>query len=489
MSKVQNVIPNVLVILDGFGLAKPSNRNAVYLANPVNFNNYYTTYSHTKLTNWGESVGLPKGEMGNSEAGHMTIGAGRVVKQNSLLINDHIASGEFFKNKELINISKNFKGNYVHIAGLLSNAQVHSSVKHLIACYQFFSNQNIKTYFHLFSDGRDSGTNDFLSFFNKLPSEIKRSVVTVSGRYYAMDRDKRWERTKLAYDALVKGQGNRFETVEKAIEDSYHHKITDEFVKSCVIADYHGCSGQDMFFIFNFREDRIRQLGKALNLNNFKYFNRQMTPLKLVTLTQYEDQDLLNVPFIYPKIRVKNTLSDKLSEKGLTQLHIAESEKYAHVTYFFNGGRESKNKGEQFIIVPSPRVASYDLCPQMSALEVANETIENIGKYNFYIINFANPDMVAHTGDIEATCFAIKTVDIQLARIVNKVEQFGGQVYITSDHGNAEVLRHKHEKEVDTKHNRNPVPFIYIGDKKNTGISKLKSIADIAPFILKTLKE
>ena len=481
-------VPNILVILDGFGIAKPSNRNAIYVANPVNFNNYFLNYPHTKLTNWGENVGLPKGEMGNSEVGHMTIGGGVAVKQNSLLISEEIISKKFFRKKELHNIVKNFHGQSVHIAGLLSSAQVHSSIKHLIASYEFFSNQNIQTYFHLFSDGRDSGTNEFLLFYNKLPLEIKRSVVTISGRYYAMDRDKRWDRTKLAYDALVKGEGNKFKTVEKAIEDSYHHKITDEFIKPCVIGDYKGCNAEDLFFIFNFREDRIRQIGMALSLNDFKYFNRQMTVLNLATLTQYEDEKLYNTPFIYPKIRVKNTLSDKLCEKGLTQLHIAESEKYAHVTYFFNGGREIKNKGEEFIIVPSPRVASYDLCPEMSALEVANEVIENLGKYNFFVVNFANPDMVAHTGDIEATAFAVKTVDIQLARIVNKVEQLNGQVYITSDHGNAEVLRHKYKKEVDTKHNKNPVPFIYIGDKKNTGILKMKSIADIAGFILKTFK-
>jgi len=481
--------PNVLVILDGFGIAKPSNQNAVYVANPVNFNNYFTNFPHTKLKNWGEYVGLPRGEMGNSEVGHMTIGAGCVVKQNSLLISDYIKSGEFFRNKNLRSVLSNFHGDQIHIAGLVSNAQVHSSVKHLLACYQFFSNQNIKTKFHLFSDGRDSGTDKFLEFYNLLPLEIRKSVVTISGRYYAMDRDKRWDRTKLAYDAMVKGIGNKFETVEKAVEDSYHHKITDEFIKPCIIGDYKGCNANDMFFIFNFREDRIRQIGMALAQSNFKQFSRQMTSLKLATLTQYEDEILINIPFVYPKIRVNNTLSDKLCAKGLTQIHIAESEKYAHVTYFFNGGREKKNKGEDFIIVPSPRVASYDLCPEMSALEVGNEVIENLGKYNFCVVNFANPDMVAHTGNIEATAYGVKTVDIQLARIVNRVQSLGGQIYITSDHGNAEVLRHKYSKDIDTKHNKNPVPFIYIGDKKNTEITKMKSLSDIAPFILKTFKK
>jgi 2,3-bisphosphoglycerate-independent phosphoglycerate mutase len=488
MNILKQKTPNVLVILDGFGIAKPSNRNAVYVANPVNFNNYFQNYPHTKLVNWGENVGLPKGEMGNSEVGHMTIGAGKIVKQHSLLISDEIITGKFFRNSNLNNIISDFSGETVHIAGLLSNAQVHSSVKHLIATYQFLSNKNIKTKIHLFSDGRDSGTNNFLEFYNKLPLEIRRSVVTISGRYYAMDRDMHWERTKLAYDVMVKGNGNHFETVEKAIEDSYHHKTTDEFIKPCVIADYKGCNSKDMFFIFNFREDRIRQIGKAINSKSFKYFNREMTTIQLSTLTQYEEQGLESVPFVYPKIKIKDTLSDKLSNKGLSQLHIAESEKYAHVTYFFNGGREVKNKGEEFIIVPSPRVASFDLCPEMSALEVGNEVIENLGKYNFYVVNFANPDMVAHTGDIEATSFAVKTVDIQLARIVNKVESLKGQVYITSDHGNAEVLRHSHQKDIDTKHNRNPVPFIYIGDKKNTGITKMESLSDIAGFILKTIK-
>ena len=482
------IIPNVLVILDGFGLAKASNRNAVYVANPVNFNNYYHTYPHTKLVNWGESVGLLKGVMGNSEVGHMTIGAGKIVKQQSLLISEDIDSGAFFNNKNLNQILKGFDGKTIHVTGLLSNAQVHSSVKHLIAIYQFFSTKNIKTCFHLFSDGRDSGTNKFLTFYKKLPLEIRKSVVTVSGRYYAMDRDKRWNRTKLTYDAIVKGVGNNFQTVEKAIDDSYHHKITDEFIKPCIIGDYNGCDTNDMFFIFNFREDRIRQIGMALSLTNFKHFKRLMTPLKLATLTEYEEDSLYKVPFVYPKIKVKNTLSDKLSEKGLSQVHIAESEKYAHVTYFFNGGRETKHKNEDFIIVPSPRVASYDLCPEMSALEVANEVMDNLGKYNFFVVNFANADMVAHTGDLEATAFGIKTVDIQLARIVNRVNILGGNVYITADHGNAEVMRHKYSKEIDTKHNRNPVPFIYIDDNKNIDVKNLKTLADVAPFILKTFK-
>jgi len=488
MSTTKLIIPNVLIILDGFGLAKASNRNAVYAANPVNFNNYYKTYPHSKLVNWGNSVGLLKGEMGNSEVGHMTIGAGKVVKQHSLLISEDIDSGVFFRNKNLNQILKGFDGNAVHITGLLSNAQVHSSVKHLIALYQFFSTNNIKTHFHLFSDGRDSGTTDFLTFYKKLPLEIQRSVVTISGRYYAMDRDKRWDRTKLAYDAVVRGIGNNFQTVKNAIDDSYHHKITDEFIKPCVIGDYKGCDTKDMFFIFNFREDRIRQIGMALSLGKFDYFKRGMTPLKLATLTEYEEDSLRKISYVYPKIRVKNTLSDKLSAKGLSQVHIAESEKYAHVTYFFNGGRETKHENEDFIIVPSPRVKSYDLYPEMSALEVANEVIGNLGKYNFYVVNFANPDMVAHTGNIEATAFGIKTVDIQLARIVNRVESLGGQVYITSDHGNAEVMRHKYSRNIDTKHNRNPVPFIYIGDSKNTNVKNLKTLADIAPFILKTLK-
>jgi len=482
----QHIPPHVLVILDGWGIGEPTERNAIYVANPQNFNSYWETKPHTTLKSWGTAVGLPESEMGNSEVGHMTIGCGTVIKQHALKISEDIMSHEFENTERWKSILNNFTGKTIHLGGLLSNARVHSSVMHVEAIFKYLSG-NYNVVFHAFTDGRDSGTTDSQHFFDNLPESIRAATVTVSGRYYAMDRDHNWERTQKAYTTIVEGKGESFEDFGKAVMRAYEHDQTDEFVEPCVIGNYSGMEENDLFFVFNFREDRIRQISQAISDPQFSKFPREHT-YPVASLTEFEDAELSYIPFVYPKIRTSDTLSDKLSYMNLSQLHVAESEKYAHVTYFFNGGREESVTGEKHIIIDSPDVATYDLQPEMSSIKVADTVVQNLDAFDFIVVNFANPDMVAHTGNMAATIKAVLAADEQMGRIVSEVKKRNGHVYITADHGNAEVLQHKNASNIDTKHNRNPSPFIYIGDGESSKIKDLKGLSDIAGFILSQIQ-
>ncbi|KRQ88039.1 2,3-bisphosphoglycerate-independent phosphoglycerate mutase [Caloramator mitchellensis] len=487
--------PRLLMILDGWGLNEKKEWNAVENAEPKNFKNLWENYPHTTLSASGLDVGLPKGQMGNSEVGHLNIGAGRIIYQEFTRINKEIEEGNFFRNEAFLNAIDNCKKNNtsLHLFGLLSDGGVHSHIEHLEALLKLAKDNNLSNvYVHGFLDGRDVPPQCALEYIDRLEKFMKENnigkIATISGRYYAMDRDKRWERTKLAYDAIVNGQGEIANSAREAVEKSYAENKTDEFVLPTVIIENDRpvatLSENDSVIFFNFRPDRARQLTRAIVDVDFNGFERKYFKVYYVCLTQY-DKTITNVEVAYKPEKYKNTFGEFLSNRGLKQLRIAETEKYAHVTFFFNGGVEAPNKDEDRILIPSPKVATYDLKPEMSAYEVTDKVIEVIENdlYDFIILNYANPDMVGHTGVYEAAIKAIKTVDECLGRVVNKVLEKGGAVYITADHGNAEMMVDYETAEPYTAHTTNFVPFIVVGE----GDLKLKSggrLSDIVPTII-----
>jgi len=487
--------PRILIILDGWGINERKEWNAIENAEPKNFKYYWENYPHTKLSASGLDVGLPKGQMGNSEVGHLNIGAGRIIYQEFTRINKEIEEGNFFKNEVFLKAIENCKihNSSMHLFGLLSDGGVHSHIEHLEALLKLFKEHELtKVYVHAFLDGRDVPPQCALEYIDRIEKYMKEigvgKIATVSGRYYAMDRDKRWERTQLAYNAIVKGQGEIARSAKEAVEKSYAENKTDEFVIPTVILENDKpiatLKENDSVIFFNFRPDRARQLTRAIVDVDFTGFNREYFKVFFVCMTQY-DKTIENVEIAYKPEKYKNTFGEFLSSLGLKQLRIAETEKYAHVTFFFNGGVEAPYPGEDRILIPSPKVATYDLKPEMSAYEVTDKVLEMIDsdKYDFIILNYANPDMVGHTGVYEAAVSAIKAVDECLGKVVDKVLSKGGVAYITADHGNAEMMLDYETGEPYTAHTTNLVPFIVVGE----GDIKLKEggkLADIAPTII-----
>jgi 2,3-bisphosphoglycerate-independent phosphoglycerate mutase len=455
-----------LVVLDGWGCAPAGPGNAVELARTPNFDQLWRTYPHTTLRADGEAVGLPPGQMGNSEVGHLTIGSGRVLFQDLMRVNKAIENGSFFENPALIAAFE--RGERVHLLGLVSYGGVHSHIDHVRALLRFAPE---KTWIHAFTDGRDVSPHAAVDDLAELPAD---RIATVAGRYYAMDRDARWERTERAFDAIVHGRGELAENPVEAVRRSYERGVTDEFIEPVVLEGRPRLDPlRDSAILFNFRPDRARQLTlKLIDID-----------ADITTMTRYRAD--LDVPVAFPEQEVGETLAEVLSGHGVRQLHAAETEKYAHVTYFFNGGREQEWEGEKRLLVPSPRdVPSYDLKPEMAAREVTDRFVEELERdgYGFAIINLANPDMVGHTGSIPAAVKAVETVDECLGEIVAAVELAGGITLVTADHGNAEQMLEPDGKSPHTAHTTNPVPLI-VTDPEVT-LRATGELSDLAPTAL-----
>ena len=491
MAKLKNA-PVALIIMDGFGDGDPNDLkyNAIAMAKTPVLDGLMKEFQHTEIQASGEYVGLPDGQMGNSEVGHTNIGAGRIVYQQLTRITRDIKNGDFFKNKALLTIVRGVKehGGALHVMGLVSPGGVHSHDDHLFAVLELAKREGLtEVWIHAFLDGRDvppKSAQEYLEAVEKKAAEIGvGKIATVSGRYYAMDRDKRWERVEKAYDAIAKGDGVKKATAKEAIEASYAEKVTDEFVVPAVIGGYAGMKKGDGVIFFNFRPDRARELTHAFTDTKFDGFPRvEGLDLAFTTMTQYEEG--MNVEIAYPPESIKNTLGSIIEQKDLTQLRIAETEKYAHVTFFFNGGVEEPYKGEDRILVPSPKVATYDLQPEMSALEVTDKVVAAIesGKYDFIILNYANGDMVGHTGVMEAAVKAVETVDACVGRFVEAAQKMGGEVCIIADHGNADRMVDHATGQPFTAHTTNPVPFICVSDRVKKAHDG--ALCDIAPTLL-----
>lgn len=488
--------PVMLMILDGFGMALKSEGNAVELANKPNYDKLFNKYPHTQLQASGLAVGLPEGQMGNSEVGHLNIGAGRVVYQELTRITKSIKDRDFFENEALLKAIKNAKENNttLHLLGLLSDGGVHSHIDHIKGLLEFASIQGLqKVYLHGFMDGRDVAPSSGKDFINKVEAMMKEigvgEIASISGRYYAMDRDNRWERIELAYNAMVLGKGQMAKSAIEAIESSYHDNKTDEFVLPTVITeDGHAkatIKDGDSVIFFNFRPDRARELTRAINDKEFVGFKRETLNLTFTTITQY-DKTLEGVNVAYTPQTLSNTLGEYISSKGLKQLRIAETEKYAHVTFFFNGGVEKENEGEDRALVSSPKVATYDLKPEMSAYEVTEELLKRLdsNKYDMIILNYANPDMVGHTGVVPAAIKAIEAVDECLGKVVDKVLEKEGTVFITADHGNAETMIDFSTGTPFTAHTTNVVPLLWISDNAIGAKINPGKLSDLAPTML-----
>jgi 2,3-bisphosphoglycerate-independent phosphoglycerate mutase len=481
-----------LIILDGWGLAPPGPGNAISLASTPVFDELWETYPHTQLSASGRDVGLPDGQMGNSEVGHLNLGAGSVVKQDLARIDDAIADGSFFENEALraaCEAARNSPRGRLHLMGLVSDGGVHSGWEHIEACIELAAREGVPDLvLHAFTDGRDTLPDSARGYLQEVERWLRRAgrIGTVSGRYYAMDRDRRWDRTKLAYDAIVHARGEHAASAEEAVATSHEDGVTDEFVRPTVIGDYDGMADGDVVIFFNFRPDRARQLVRALGEPDFDEFPRSGAPrVSLTTLTEYHAD--WPYPIAFPPKAPDTTLAEVLAGEGATQLHVAETEKYAHVTYFFNGGREEEWEGESRCLVDSPRdVPTYDHKPEMSAPAAADAFIERwrADGFRFGIINFANPDMVGHTGVIPAAVKAVETVDQCLGRVVAAVHESGGACIVTADHGNADNMLEP-DGSPNTAHTTNPVPFIVT--VPGVELADGGILADVSPTVLAML--
>ena len=483
-----NKTPTTLIIMDGFGIAPPADDNAVTLAKTPVLDKLFQEYAHTTLSASGLDVGLPAGQMGNSEVGHTNIGGGRVVFQDLPRISRAIEDGSFFRNeaynKAMDDCLKN--GASLHLYGLLSDGGVHSHIDHLYALLQMAKDKGLhRVYIHCFLDVQDVSPTSGKGFVQALADKCAAlgvgKIATVMGRYYAMDRDKRWERVQMAYDAMVYGEGNHNADPVDAVAQSYANNVTDEFMEPVVCDSDGTISDNDSVIFFNYRPDRAREITRAIVDPDFDGFQREFFPTTYVCNTEY-DASMPNVLVAWPRIAVKNGLGEYLSSMGMTQLRIAETEKYAHVTFFFNGGVETQYPGEDRVLVPSPKVATYDLQPEMSAVEVCDKCVERIesGAYDVIILNFANCDMVGHTGVLEAAIKAVETVDTCVGRVVEATLKMGGIAMVTADHGNAEDMKQPDGSPM-TAHTTNLVPFILCGAGTELRPGRL---ADIAPTIL-----
>ena len=483
------------MILDGFGINENHEGNAVYMARTPVIDALKEKYPYVKGYASGLAVGLPDGQMGNSEVGHMNMGAGRIVYQELTRISKEIEEGSFFENQVLAGAmdSVNEKNSALHLCGLLSDGGVHSHNAHLYALLEMARRKGVeKVYVHCFLDGRDTPPRSGAEYVRELEDKITEigcgKIATVMGRYYAMDRDNRWDREEKAYRAMTAREGTAAESAVQAVLDSYEKDVTDEFVVPAVIGSDADAAVKesDSVIFFNFRPDRARQITRAFCDQAFSGFDRPfIKDLCFVCFTEY-DVTIPNKMIAFEKTKLVNTLGEYLAKNGKTQARIAETEKYAHVTFFFNGGVEQPNPGEERILVHSPKVATYDLQPQMSAPEVCDRLVEAIGsgKYDVIIINFANPDMVGHTGVIEAAVKAVETVDQCVGRAVEALIEAGGQMILCADHGNCEQMINYETGEPHTAHTTNPVPFILINYDKNFGLMEGGRLADLAPTLL-----
>ena len=484
----------LLVILDGWGLGDKTKKDVIYQTKTPYWDYLLNTYPHSQLQASGENVGLPDGQMGNSEVGHLNIGAGRVVYQDLVKINIAARDNSILENPEIKNAYSYAKANdkKIHIMGLVSNGGVHSSMEHLFKLTDISKIYGIdKTFIHCFMDGRDTDPKSGAGFIRELEEHLQQStgqIASIIGRYYAMDRDKRWERVKIAYDLLINGIGTPAENPVDAVEQSYQNGVTDEFIKPIICTK----AGKpvavieegDVVIFFNFRNDRAKELTIVLSQKDMSEEGmKTISNLQYYTMTPY-DPTFENVHILFDKDNVNNTLGEHLSALGLRQLHIAETEKYAHVTFFFNGGRETPFNGEERILVDSPKVATYDLKPEMSAFEVKDKLVEAIRtqQFDFIVVNFANGDMVGHTGIYEAIEKAVKTVDACLKDTVETAKANGYETIIIADHGNADYALND-DGSPNTAHSLNPVPFIYISENVDTKVKEGK-LADVAPSIL-----
>ena len=489
--------PVALIIMDGFGESKNTDGNAIASSNTPNLDKIMNEYPHTLIQASGLDVGLPDGQMGNSEVGHTNIGAGRIVYQDLTRVSKAIEDGDFFTNEALLKAMENAKEHSLHLMGLLSNGGVHSHIDHLKALVKMAKENGVENVFvHAFTDGRDVDPRSALEFIEDVENYMKEvgvgKIASVSGRYYAMDRDKRWERVQLAYDAMVNGKGNTATSAKEAIEKSYADDKNDEFVVPTVIVEDGKPLGLikegDSIVFGNFRPDRAREITRAIVDTDFAGFERPNMNTFFVCLTTY-DVTIKNVNVAFKPQSLENTLGEYLSSKGKSQLRAAETEKYAHVTFFFNGGVEEPNKGEDRILVKSPKVATYDLKPEMSAYEVCDKLVDAIkaDKYDVIVINFANPDMVGHTGVEAAVIKAIEAVDECVGKAVDAVKEVGGQMFICADHGNAEQLIDEETGEPFTAHTTNPVPFILVNADPAYKLREGGCLADIAPTLIELM--
>lgn len=529
---MDRIKPVVLAILDGWGIAPPSRGNATTLAHTPTLNQLSATFPHTQLEAAGDAVGLPTGEDGNTETGHLNIGAGQIVYQDLPRINQAVADGSFNLNPQFLAAIKHVQqfNSRLHLIGLIGSGGVHSSVNHLYALLNLFRSHSLsQVVLHLITDGRDSPPTSAINYLSQIKAKLRESGVgtigTIMGRYYAMDRDHRWERTEIAYNALTEGIGQKAVKGEDAVTESYSRKVTDEFIKPIILTDTAGTplglvNDNDAVIFFNFRIDRPRQLTKAFVLPNLeyatlqpegfdphaiKYFNthlpkstgpakvfvrkRYLKNLHFVTMTEYEKG--LPAAIAFPPQVIDMPLGRVISEMGLRQLRLSETEKERFVTYYFNGQREDPFPGEDRIIIPSPGVPTYDQKPEMSSVEVTQTLIERLhaGIYDFVVVNFANPDMVAHTGNLEAGVKACEITDANLMRLTDVVLALGGAVLITADHGNVEEMINLESGAVDTEHSVNPVPLYIVADAFRGQPIQLPQgiLADIAPTVLKLL--
>ncbi|MCK5509914.1 2,3-bisphosphoglycerate-independent phosphoglycerate mutase [Candidatus Parcubacteria bacterium] len=506
--------PLVLIILDGWGINQDYPGNAITQANIPFYDSLLSEYPATTLRASGEAVGLPWGESGNSEVGHLNLGMGRILYQDLSRINKDIGDGSFFNNEILLESISHVKKNNskLHLVGLVSNGAVHSTIDHLHALLELVKRNNVtEIYIHAILDGRDTPFNSGKNYIREIERKLKKNkfgkIVSVIGRFYAMDRNNNWDRTERAYLAMTAGKGSISDSAMGAVTDSYSKKNFDEEFIPTVISDdkknFIAVDDNDAIIFFNYRSDRARQLTKAFVSSSFTGFKRSrlLKNLCFVSFTEYEKY--LPAKVAFPQDIITITLGDVLSQNGLKQLRIAETEKYAHVTYFFNGGHEEKNPGEDHILIPSPAVSSYDQKPEMSAREVTKKITQYINedKYDFILVNFANCDMVGHTGNIKAAIKAIESIDECLEKVVKAILKQNGLAIITADHGNAEVMFNMQMGRMDKEHTANPVPFILVGndyagrnfgwkDVPNNDLSLIKSqgiLSDIAPTILKIL--
>ena len=485
----------VLCILDGFGLREKERGNAVSLARTPNIDRLIRNYPNSTLKTFGKEVGLPENQMGNSEVGHMHIGAGRIIQSMLPRIDDAISSGALINNDDLLEILSDTKlsGGETHIAGLISEGGVHGHARHLKSLMKVASKKSSKVNLHLFSDGRDVETktslNDLKNLISELPSNV--TIATLTGRYYAMDRDKRWDRTQKAYEAIANGVGNNYKDPIKAIKDSHDKGVTDEFIEPIIFSEYNGIKGiEDSLIFCNFRADRARQILHALTDKNFISFLRPNEKMfnKVVGMIEYDADFKRKFNVLFEKQEIKNGLGEWVSQNGLKQFRIAETEKYPHVTYFLSGGSEYEYEGEERSLVPSPQVKGYEQKPQMSAEEVCNNLISALERnfFDLLIVNFANPDMVGHTGNLSAAKVAVETVDEMLGKICTCLDSVGGEALIISDHGNCEQMYIGDSENPHTYHTLNPVPCILYSNREKVRISS-GSLIDIAPTILELL--
>ena len=487
--------PIAIIIMDGFGISPTQEGNAIAHASKPNLERLWKEYPTTTLKASGLAVGLPRGQMGNSEVGHLNLGGGRIVYQDLTRISLAVEKGTFASNPvlhEAMNLARK-RDSKLHMIGLLSDGGVHSHITHLYALLEMARSMDLSRVFvHAILDGRDVPPRSALGYFRDLEEKFSQtgtgSTATVSGRYYTMDRDRRWERVEKAYRCLVYGEGLRAESAEEAVRKGYDRGENDEFIMPTVVDERGMVDDGDSIIFFNFRPDRAREITRAFVGKDFQEFATKPIRVHYTCMTQYDAT--LNAPVAFPAENLTDTLGEVVSRAGLKQLRIAETEKYAHVTYFFNGGKEEVNPGEDRVLIPSPKVATYDLQPQMSAYEVRDELLARLdsGRYDLVVLNFANPDMVGHTGIYEAAVRAVEVVDGCVGEIVNRILSLGGAVLLTADHGNAEKMRDSDTGQPHTAHTTNPVPFTLItSDRKSYSLREDGILADVAPTALELM--